>query len=168
MSGVLSSRSEERVQCTCKKICAASSVIFQWLLPIRKSQSSPEGRALFLIKWVDTHEIEYTLVPLPNTKGKSDQWKHFSLWKQNTASQLDADDVVWKQCNSIIKLAVITSNVSTHMKRHHPLLLLGSPVENKGMADILVHISRYTSTLYQYGCIISVCYQYIFHTSTQL
>ena len=41
----------------------------------------------------DTHEIEYVLVP--NTKGKSDLWKHFSMHTQKKADDLiDADVAV--------------------------------------------------------------------------
>ena len=61
----------------------------------RKVKKFPEGNEL-LINMADTHEIEYTLVP--NTKGKSDLWKHFNLQKRKTDGGMDAD--VCKQCNS--------------------------------------------------------------------
>ena len=100
----------------------------------------PEEEERLPIKMSDTREIEYTLVP--NTKGKSDLWKHFDLRKRKTDGRMDAD-VVCKQCSSVVKLAGGTSNMTTHMKRHHSSLLLGSPVGNKRKADMLVRISQY-------------------------
>ena len=76
---------------------------------------------------MDTCEIEYTLVP--DTKEKSDLWKRFNLHKRKTYGQTDADVAICKQSNSVVKLA---RGMSMHMKRQHPLLLLGSPVGNKG------------------------------------
>ena len=89
----------------------------------------------------DTGEIKYTLVP--NTKEKSDLWKHFSLHKQKTDGRINADIAVCKQCSSIVTLARGTSNMSTHVKHHHPQLLFGSPVGNKRKANTLAHISWY-------------------------
>ena len=77
----------------------------------------------------DTREIEHILVP--NTKLKSHLWKHFNLLEQKADGRTDADVAVCIQCNSVVELAEGTSNMLTHMKRHHPLLLL-------------VRISRYT------------------------
>ena len=48
----------------------------------------PEGKGLLLINMADTCEIEHTLVP--NTKGKSDLWKHFNLCKWKTSGRIDA------------------------------------------------------------------------------
>ena len=48
----------------------------------------------------DAREIEYTLVP--NTKGKLDLWKHFSLRKRKTDGQIDADVAVFKQGNFVV------------------------------------------------------------------
>ena len=45
--------------------------------------------------------------------------------------QTDADVAVCAQCNSVVKLMGGTSNMSVHMKCHHPQVLLGSPVGNK-------------------------------------
>ena len=49
----------------------------------------------------DTREIEYTQVP--NTKGKSDLWKHFNLRKRKTGGQIDAAVAVCKQFRSFVK-----------------------------------------------------------------
>ena len=106
---------------------------------------------LSLTDMSDTCEIKYALVP--NTNGKSDLWKHFNLHKQKTDGQIDADAAVCKQCSSNVKLAggASKSNKSTHMKHHHPLLLLGSPVVTELKADMLVCISWYTGILHRYG-----------------
>ena len=40
--------------------------------------------------------------------------------------------------------------MSTHMKRHHLVLLLGSPARNKQKADMLFCISQYTGILNWY------------------
>ena len=50
----------------------------------------------------NTLDIEYILVP--NTKGKSDLWKHFNLCKLMTDSWADADVTACKQCNSTVNL----------------------------------------------------------------
>ena len=83
----------------------------------RKVPKLPE-RKEHLINMSNTREIEYTLVP--NTKGKVDLWKHFGLRKQKTDGYIDTDVGACKQCNSVVKLAGGTSNMSTHMKLHHP------------------------------------------------
>ena len=92
----------------------------------RKVPKFPEGKEkkLLLINMADTSEIEYTLVP--NTKGKSDLWKHFNLRKRKTDSRIDADVAIFKPlCNSVVKRVGGTSNMSRHRKRHHhPLSLL--------------------------------------------
>ena len=62
--------------------------------------------------------------PVPNTKSKSDLWKHFSLRKQNTDGRIDVDVAVCKHRNSTVKPARGTSKISTHMKRNQLLLLL--------------------------------------------
>ena len=56
-----------------------------------------EGKELFVINVSDVNEIEYTLVP--NTKRESGLWKHFNLRKWKTASQIDTDVAVFKQCD---------------------------------------------------------------------
>ena len=119
----------------------------------------PEGKELLLTDMVDTRGIQYShrhrriSIPLvceytlaPCTKGKSDLWKHFILRKRKTDGRIEADVAVCKQCNSIVKLAGGTANMSTRRKRHHPLLLLGSPMGNKRTADTLVRISQYKMT----------------------
>ena len=88
-----------------------------------------EGKELLPINMSDTREIEYTQVP--NTKGKSDLWKHFNLRKRKTGGQIDAAVAVCKQFRSFVKHAGGTSNIAMLMKRYHPLLLHGSPVGNK-------------------------------------
>ena len=55
-----------------------TSALSYFLKAHQKVPKFPEGKEL-LINMVDTREIEYTLVP--NTKGKSDLWKQFSLYK---------------------------------------------------------------------------------------
>ena len=112
----------------------------------RKVPKCPEGKEL-LINMADAREIEYTLVP--NTKGKLDLWKHFSLRKRKTDGRIDANVAVCKQCNSVVTRVGDTSNMSTHMKRRHAVSLLGSPVGNKRKADTFVHISRYAG-IYRY------------------
>ena len=102
-----------------------------------------------LISIADRREIEYTLVP--NTKGKSDLWKHLYVCKRKTDGRIDPYVAVCKQCNSVVRLSEDTSNMSTLVQRHHPLLLLGSPVGNKRKADTLIRISRYTGILHRYG-----------------
>ena len=65
----------------------------------------PEGRELLINILADTRKIEYTLVP--NTKGKSDLWKHFNLLKRKTDGRIDTDVAEGKQCNSMSNVAII-------------------------------------------------------------
>ena len=51
----------------------------------------------------DSCEIEYTL--FPNTKEKSDLWKHFNLRKRKTKGRTGAAVVVCKQRESVVRLA---------------------------------------------------------------
>ena len=83
----------------------------------------PDGEEFLLISMVDTPEIEYTLVP--NTKEKSDLWKHFNLHERKTDGWIDAAVVVCKHCNSVVKLAGGTSVMSTHEAL--PFLIVASP-----------------------------------------
>ena len=134
----------------------------------QKVPKFPEGKEPLINILADSREIEYTLVP--NTKGKPDLWKHFNLRRRKTDGWIDAVFAVCDQCSSFVKYAGSISNMWTHMKRHHPLLLLGSPVGNERKTDTLVRISKvgipvfYTGTDLKYQC---TC-RYIFCTGTQL
>ena len=131
----------------------------------RKEPIFPEGKEPLLISMADTLEIEYTLVQ--NIEGKSDLIKHLKLRKRKTDGRFDADAAVCKQCNSVVKLAEGTSNMSTHMLRHYPLLLVGSPVGNKLKADALVRILyRYTDWCRQ-ACGPSVCFRFWYGYSSR-
>ena len=103
---------------------------------IGKCRSSLTGKELPLTRTSNTREIGYILVP--NAKGKSDLWQHFDLRKRKTDGRIDAAVVLCKRCNSVVKSAGGASNMSTHMRCHHPLLLLGSPVGDKRQANTLV------------------------------
>ena len=65
----------------------------------RKVPKFPEGKEL-LTNMSDTREIEYGLVP--NTQGKSDLWKLFSL---RQTAELMLMFLYVQQYNSIVKLA---------------------------------------------------------------
>ena len=82
-----------------------------------------------------------------------DLWICFNLLKWKTDGWTDAVVAVREQCNSVVKLTRGTSNMSTHTKHHHPLLLLGSSVGNKRKADTLVRISQRTKYWYTCWCI---------------
>ena len=95
---------------------------------LRKVPKFPEGKEL-RINMSDKREIKYTLVP--NTKVKSDLWKHCSLHERKIDGRTDASVAVCKQCSFVLKHAGDTSrisNMSTHVKRRHPYLLLGPPM----------------------------------------
>ena len=77
---------------------------------------------------------------LPRVKATGQQIIYARDSKRKTDGRVDADVAVRKRCNSVVKPAGGTSNMSTHMKCHHPLLLPGSPVGYKRKADTLVRI----------------------------
>ena len=56
---------------------------------------------------------EFSIVS--NEKAKSDSWIHFGLRKRKSNGQ--------KSVKTDIKTAGGTSNMNTHLKRHHPQLL---------------------------------------------
>ena len=93
---------------------------YAWLFPesLWESVKFFEGKELFPVNMAGAHEIQNTL--MPNTKGKSHLWKHFNLHKWKTNVWIDADVAVSEHCDSVVKFVGGTSNVSKHMKRHHP------------------------------------------------
>lgn len=135
------------------------SVIF-WTAP--ESAKVPWRQRTFLINMADTCEIKCSLVP--NTKVQSDLWKYFNLCEWKTDGPIDADFAVCKHCNSVVKCAGGTSNMSKHMKRYHPLSsfvfssfsnwpnsTFGSKIHWQLQQAKLVCISRYLNILYWYG-----------------
>ena len=81
----------------------------------------------------DTREV-------PNTKGKSDLWKHFNLLEQDTDDRIDADVAVYKQCSSVVKCAGGTSNMSKHTERQHPLSSLFVCLLPHFLTDLTAHL----------------------------
>lgn len=66
-------------------------------------------------------DSEYTVVPF--SKAKAPIWKHFGVRKRKNDGSLVENIAVCLTCNSDVKTAGGTSNMSTHIKRHHPQLL---------------------------------------------
>ena len=74
--------------------------------------------------------FKYTLVP--DTKGNSDLWKHFSLCKRKTDGRIDAAAAACKWCNSVVKFVGGALNMSVHVKHHHPFASHGYQSNNEG------------------------------------
>ncbi|XP_060594605.1 E3 SUMO-protein ligase ZBED1-like [Ruditapes philippinarum] len=65
---------------------------------------------------------EFTTVK--NPKGKSDIWRHFGLQKSKITQKLIDNTAVCMKCDMVIKCSGGgTSNLSAHIRRHHPSLL---------------------------------------------
>ena len=95
-----------------------------------------EQKELVLIHMVDRREIRYV-----------ETYFNLCQWKTDgqIESIIDADVAVCKQgAMPLKKCAGGTSNMSMHMRRHQPLLVLGSPVGNKRKADTLMSVPVWT------------------------
>ena len=66
-------------------------------------------------------ESQYTIVP--NAKAKAPIWKHFGVRKRNNDGSIVENTAVCLTCNGDVKTAGGTSNMNSHIKRHHPQLL---------------------------------------------
>ena len=56
-----------------------------------------------------------------NVRGKADVWRWFGLKKRKTDGQIEQNIAVCFHCGVSVKLAGGTSNLQTHIRRHHPL-----------------------------------------------
>ena len=64
-------------------------------------------------------EEDYTVVK--NVRGKADVWRWFRLKKRKTDGHIEQNIAVCFDCGVSVKLAGGTSNLQTHIRRHHPL-----------------------------------------------
>ena len=64
-------------------------------------------------------EEDYTVVK--NVRGKADVWRWFGLKKRKTDGHIEQNIAVCFDCGVSVKLAGGTSNLQTHIRRHHPL-----------------------------------------------
>ena len=64
-------------------------------------------------------EEDYTVVK--NVRGKADVWRWFGLKKRKTDWHIEQNIAVCFDCGVSVKLAGGTSNLQTHIRRHHPL-----------------------------------------------
>ena len=64
-------------------------------------------------------EEDYTVVK--NVRGKAAVWRWFGLKKRKTDGHIEQNIAVCFDCGVSVKLAGGTSNLQTHIRRHHPL-----------------------------------------------
>ena len=64
-------------------------------------------------------EEDYTVVK--NVRGKADVWRWFGLKKRKTDGHIEQNIAMCFDCGVSVKLAGGTSNLQTHIRRHHPL-----------------------------------------------
>ena len=64
-------------------------------------------------------EEDYTVVK--NVRGKADVWRWFGLKERKTDGRIEQNIAVCFDCGVSVKLAGGTSNLQTHIRRHHPL-----------------------------------------------
>ena len=62
-------------------------------------------------------------VIVKNRKAKSSVWEHFGLKKRRLDQVVDKSLAVCRRCNVTVKTSGGTTNLTTHLRRHHPLLL---------------------------------------------
>ena len=66
---------------------------------------------------------------VPNKKAKSDVWGHFGI-KMNKQTQKPVENVViCKHCDNPVKYCGGTTNLSSHLNRHHPSATLKMKVK---------------------------------------
>lgn len=53
-------------------------------------------------------------------KFKADVWQHFDFKKKNDSEELDRNNAICKICKFQIKYSGNTTNVGSHLTRHHP------------------------------------------------
>ena len=58
-----------------------------------------------------------------NAKGKSSVWQHFGLIKRPGETQFEENTAACKICRAVVKCSGGTTNLTTHLPRHHPLTL---------------------------------------------
>ena len=58
-----------------------------------------------------------------NRKAKSSVWEHFGLEKRRLDQVVDKSLAVWRRCNVTVKTSGGRTNLTTHLRRHRPLLL---------------------------------------------
>ena len=63
-------------------------------------------------------EEDYTVVK--NVRGKADVWRWFGLKKRKTDGHIEQNIAVCFDCGVSVKLAGGTTNLQTHIRRHHP------------------------------------------------
>ena len=79
------------------------------------------------------NEEEFTLVR--NERGKSAMWGHFGQKKRKSDGKIDPEIAVCFHCNIEVKVSGGTSNMSTHVRRHHPALMAKTPAEKKSVQN---------------------------------
>ena len=55
-----------------------------------------------------------------NKRGKADTWRFFGLEKQKLDEKIEERTAVCYKCNNKVKYSGRTTNLATHMRRHHP------------------------------------------------
>lgn len=66
-------------------------------------------------------EREFDVVK--NERGKSEIWKHFGVKKMKIDGSIEDSTAVCFSCQSSLKTGGGTSNLTSHLRRHHPQLL---------------------------------------------
>ena len=57
-----------------------------------------------------------------NLKGKSKVWSHFSLKRKKETYEIAENVAVCDRCHTLVKYSGGTTNLTTHLERHHKIL----------------------------------------------
>lgn len=58
-----------------------------------------------------------------NGRGKASIWHHFGLQKHKTSSVITPNIAVCYRCDAVVKCSGGTTNLVTHNRRHHPMII---------------------------------------------
>ena len=59
---------------------------------------------------------------MKNLKGKSKVWSHFSLKRKKETKEIAENVAVCDRCHTLVKYSGGTTNLTTHLERHHKIL----------------------------------------------
>lgn len=59
---------------------------------------------------------------MKNLKGKSKVWSHFSLKRKKETNEIAENVAVCDRCHTLVKYSGGTTNLTTHLERHHKIL----------------------------------------------
>ena len=71
-----------------------------------------------------------------NERGKSAMWLRFGQKKRISDGKIETDLAVCFHCNSEVKVSGGTTNMTTHVRRHHPAMLTKTPGEKKSLQTV--------------------------------